>query len=398
MIDLPRECCHRACWIMADPCRILRDGWIHAWKGRVCELGRGKTPASVPVVDHGPAVLMPALVNAHTHLELAALKGRLSAGMGFLDWVAQVIDRREALGPDGLARAIPSAVAELIRTGTGVAGEIATLGLSAETMAAGRLGGIWFREYLGSGAAPALPMDTGSERLPISLAGHAPHTTAPALLRELKRLTRAMGRPFSIHLAESHAEVQFITTGRGPWGAFMERRGIATDDWRLPAASPVAHAHRLGILDAGTVAVHLLHLAPGDLELLRKGGVHGCLCPRSNRHIHGRLPDVAALVKAGIPLCLGTDSLASVESLDLWAEMALLARTFPFLAPDAILAMATVNGAAALGLGAVWGALEPGRPARWIVVATPAGSKTDLLEGLVHNQHRSTVAHYYFQE
>ena len=193
------------------------------------------------------------------------------------------------------------------------------------------------------------------------------------------------GKPLSIHLGESDDEQVFITTGRGAWADFLTERGIAFDGWPLPARGPVAYTDRLGLLDEGTLAVHLLHAGPKDFDILRRRGVHVCLCPRSNRNLHGRLPDLPGMLEAGLAPCLGTDSLAGTQSLDMFDEMAFCARAYADVAPEIILAMATRNGAAALGLGDHFGSLLPGSTAGFLYLDLTAATDAALLEQIVHD-------------
>jgi cytosine/adenosine deaminase-related metal-dependent hydrolase len=205
-------------------------------------------------------------------------------------------------------------------------------------------------------------------------------------LKTLKAKAHRLGRPMAVHVAESAEELEFITTGRGAWAQLLHHRGIDFSDWGLPAGSPLGHLDSLGLLDGTTLAVHLVHADSRDLSLLEKRGTPMCVCPRSNQALHGCLPDVAGLLAAGPPVALGTDSLASVSSLNLFDEMAFLASAAPQLEPARILAMATIGGAAALGLDREWGALAPGRRARFLYIPLEAGSKRELVSRLVHHE------------
>ncbi len=378
------SCVHRAGWVMTDPATVLPNGYLAVENGVVVSVGSGRVPGDAPVVDHGHGVLMPAMINAHTHLELSALNGMIPMDMGFRQWVMQVLSTRRQLGTEALLAGVDQGIEQLLASGSAVIGEISTLGISAGPFAASGLSGVWFREYLGSDPAEDLKAVRLNGNLPVSLAGHAPHTTAPDLLRRLKSAAAAMDRPFSIHLAESDDEMEFVKTASGEWSDFLDRRGIDYAAWGLPAASPVAHLDRLGLLDEATVAVHLVQATAKEMDILAQRGVNVCLCPRSNYNLYKRLPDVAAMQAAGLSLCLGTDSLASVGSLSMFDEMAFTARRFPFLSPADILAWATLNGALALGLGDRYGSLAPGKRAAFIYVPVSAAGPRDLREHLVN--------------
>jgi len=130
----------------------------------------------------------------------------------------------------------------------------------------------------------------------------------------------------------------------------------------VPGLTPVGYLMAQGAFAAPAppLLVHMVHAAAEDRAVARSHGATVVLCPRSNLHVAGRLPDVRALVEDGLPLALGTDSLASAPDLSLWAEMSALASAFPALPASTWLTAASAGGAAALGLGAL-GALSPGK-------------------------------------
>lgn len=376
---------HRAGWVMAAPDALLENGWVLAADGVIREVGRGMRPPEGHPIDHGPGLLMPALVNAHTHLELTALADKVPADGGFEAWVPRLLAAREAAGNEKLMAGVADGIAQLIAGGCGLAGDIATLDLSWSSLVDSKLDGILFREALGNDP-PVHPdfADAHGGRLARSVAGHGPHTTAPAVLTGLKRAARRARRPFSIHLDESDAERAFITTATGGWADFLTHRGVEFADWGLPAKSPAAHADRLDILDGGTIAVHLLGADRADFDLLKQRGVHVCVCPRSNRALHRRLPDLEGMLAAGLSPCLGTDSLASAPSLNPFDEMAFIRGRFPAIPPVTIFAMATINGADALGMAAHYGSLAPGKRARFLYVDLLEPQRNDILESIFH--------------
>jgi cytosine/adenosine deaminase-related metal-dependent hydrolase len=380
---------HRAAWVIEDPWHIHRDGFVQVERGRIQAVGGGRPPrAADQLIDHGAGVLAPVLVNAHTHLELGALRGKVPCQNGFQPWVAELLRQRAALTQEEIQDGIQDGVTELLGAGCAVIGEISTLGYSWDPLRKSGLQGIYFEELLGSspsGLATCRPAQGGFQG---SLAAHAPHTTAPRLLRAVKAATRDKGLPMSLHLSESADEMEFITTATGPWAAFLTERGIDFSDWGLPAPSPVAHLDRLGILDERTLAVHLLHADRKEFALLAQRGVPVCLCLRSNVALHDRLPDLEAMMAAHLSVCLGTDSLASVPSLSLWAEMRLAANRYPGVSPPNLLAMVTCNPARALGLGNRFGTLSPGRLPAMVHLPLTAESPAALLETMVHGEGR----------
>lgn len=379
---------HRAKWIVVTPETVLENGYLLVANGRIVEAGNGRRPTDAPVTDHGPGVILPALVNAHTHLELSALKGNISAADGFEPWVRELLKARETAGPKVLLEGAKAGIAELRASGCGVVADISTLGLTRDILLASGLGGVWFREYLGGPDRDISPEDlkhrgeSGVPDLALSLAGHAPHTTSPEMLVRLSRATRKMRLPFAIHLDESDAEREFLSTAGGAWADFLETRGIDFKGWPLPAPNPVRYAESLRILGNHTLAVHLIGAGPDDFAVLRKHHVNLCLCPRSNERLHGRLPDIEGMLRAGLKPCLGTDSLAGTDSLSIFDEMAFTARRFPKIPPERIFEMATANGAFALGLADCFGDLRPGKRFRAVHLRTDPPKQ--IMERIVH--------------
>jgi len=367
---------------MRSPGSWLADGTVTVAHGRVVEVE--STPGATDstfTTDHGPGVIMPGLVNAHTHLSLSALSGKIEMGEGFLTWVRKLVEVRRNLPPDAATAAMEAAVNQLREAGVALVGEFGPhIPVAPALTAAGVSGTIWL-EFLGNEQdLPPLPPPVGE--VDFSYAGHAPHTASPSLLRHIKEIDRRLGRRFALHLAESKEEMEFLATGKGEWADFLQEMGRDFSGWGCWGRRPVELAAQLGLLDGATLAVHCLLVTPDEVQLLARGGSPLCLCPRSNWSLHGRLPDIPAFLEAGLAPALGTDSLASTESLSMFDEMRFVAGRYPMLSPDTILAMATVNGARALGRPDL-GTISPGQTARFIYVDLDAATATQAAERLV---------------
>ena len=198
---------------------------------------------------------------------------------------------------------------------------------------------------------------------------HALYSTASDYAWLIKSWCRERGRPFSLHLAESPGENELFMTGRGEFAEFVRSRRILPKGFVPPGLSAVAYASELGLLDGRTLAVHCVHVDEADIGILVRSGAGVCLCPRSNRRIGVGEAPVATLHAAGATLCLGTDSLASNDDLDLWAELRAVRALLPTDIPlRDLLAMVTTHPAKVLGLGDEYGSLEAGKRAVWAVL------------------------------
>jgi cytosine/adenosine deaminase-related metal-dependent hydrolase len=359
-------------WVLPIAVPPIRNGRVAVHDGRVVWVGAAGD-AGAPdgaVRDLGSGVLVPALVNAHCHLELSHLAGRLPLGAGFVPWVESVVAARGCFSEDEMQSATRAAIQLLEERGTAGVGDVSnTLG-NLDLLAASGLSAVVFLELLAwdperaastlrwaeERVAAAQPMlRPGVE---VRVAAHAPHSCSSALLRALVE----RGGPAAIHLAESVPEAAFLQDGSGPWPAFLGGRGLGDVPFSPPGASPVRYADSLGVLHPRLVAAHAVQVDAGDRALLARRGVHVVLCPRSNRNLGADTADVPGLLAAGVRLALGTDSLASVETLDVLDDAVLLHRSFAQVDPATILRMATLGGAEALGFPDL-GAIAPGRRA-----------------------------------
>lgn len=388
--SLETHAVHRAGWVIISPNQVIENGCVEVENGLIKDVYRafpGKNTMGKNrgqhTIDHGPGVLMPCLVNAHLHLELSALKNALSFDKGFAAWVQQLLGKREAAGTAVLVSAAQKAAKQLVDEGVGYIGEISTLGITRAIVQSLNLSGVWFQEFLGSDRPDTIIEKTRlgkTNSLSFSLAGHAPHTTDPLLLQAAKNETIVRNLPFSIHLAESDAESKFISGQKGEWTDFLMSRGIDTSAWPIGSKSPVQYLADLGVLDSSTLAVHLLNIESRDLDILVETQTQICLCPRSNLNLHNRLPDISRMLEKNLAPALGSDSLASCDSLSIFDEMAFIRQKYPSIDPAQVLSMATLNGARALGLLHRAGTLDKGKKSAFIYLDLNVRNKTDLIE------------------
>ncbi|WP_243439444.1 amidohydrolase family protein [Fundidesulfovibrio soli] len=341
----------------------IEDGAIIVRGGRVAEAGPWrsiKAQAPAAVRDMGEATLLPAPVNAHCHLELSHLGLPPFLGAGFLEWVRWLIAQPVA---EFSPAAVRAAVAQMEASGTAAVADIATR-KGAEVAAVlenATLDYVIQHEVFGYtyDDSSFTPVPGGS------LAGHALYSTDPEALRRAKAWDKAHDKAFSMHLAEHAGEVELLAGGAGHFADFVRQR-ILPPGFAAPGMSPVAWAAELGLLDESTLAVHAVHLSGQDIALMAASRATVCLCPRSNSVIGvGRAP-VRTLLDAGVPCCLGSDSLASAPDLDLWAELAALLEFCPLTLREAG-AMLSANAARVLGFARL-GTLEPGKAARVAVL------------------------------
>jgi cytosine/adenosine deaminase-related metal-dependent hydrolase len=380
-----------ASWVVPVDAPPIAGGRVAVAEGRVQWVGRaGEAGAPEgPVTDLGDGVLMPGLVNAHCHLELSHLAGQVDTSRGFVHWVEEVVEKRKGVDEKDVRAGARRGISQLESTGTVAVGDVSNTLKHVDLLENSALQAIIFHELLSWDPAKAILLLTAADQveklsnrwLPgqkklktdVRIAAHAPHSVSPKLMSGIV----SRGGPFSIHLAESPQESEFLMQGEGEWAAFLARRGAGSVTFDPPRLSPVRYLDSVGALRSGMVAVHCVHCDADDRALLAERGAHAVICPRSNAALGVGTADVPALLAAGVKLALGTDSLAGVETLDLLADAAAIQRTFPSLAPEAIVRMATRGGAEALGLDDL-GTIEPGRQAALAFAPGEAGLRDPL--------------------
>jgi cytosine/adenosine deaminase-related metal-dependent hydrolase len=344
--------------------------------------------ASLPE-ERAQGALLPGLVNAHTHLELSVLAGRLRGGEGLPSWAMQVGREVAAFSAEQRLDAARRAALAVVAAGTAAVGDVGNTFVAVPALAEAGLAGVFFHELLGSREATTGDALADAAReyrefvqaspWPANLAcvpaPHALYSAGPDLLRRIFAATASARHRTSIHVAEDEDEIRLLRDGTGRWGEILASQQVPAGS-RTPGLGPLAYLERLGAFsgDRSPLLVHMVCASAEDIALAQKHRAPLVLCPRSNLHIGDRLPDVRALLATGLPLSLGTDSLGSSPDLSLWGEMAALASHLPNIAPEIWLRAATAAGAAALGLDAL-GSLAPGKRPGMIDV-TPVDART----------------------
>ena len=357
------------------PLSVLDDAVILSKNGLILAVepyAHYKRRSTCTIEDAGDVTLIPGLVNAHSHLELAGLKGETSLGQGFAVWVKSLIALKQT--QPGKEAAMASAAKEMAEHGIVHVGDISSEAPAAGTGAFFRAGVSVsiFRECFGF--QPVNTLDELSAlklkdvprhlRPHCALSGHALFSTHPHTMQLAHRDCQAKGKTFTMHLAEHDEELNCLLSGSGPLSDFLRERGVLPQGYRPPGKRPVQYAHELGLLDPHTLAVHCAHCNEKEAGLLAASGAAVCLCPRSNAAIGaGAAAPVELFMDKGVLLCLGTDSLASNSDLNLWNEARAL-RDAHQLPAQALLRLMTVNAAYALRRPEL-GRLAPGCRAAW---------------------------------
>ena len=314
-------------------------------------------------------------------------------------WASRLIATRR--GPQADAdQAIRDAIAEVRASGTTLVGEVTNTLASYAPLTESLLSAAVFFEQLGfrSVDAPSLAAAAqsrierlpGNPRLRVTVVPHAPYSVSPTLMQAIAALGP---RPVqSIHVAESPEELQFLQDGSGAWRGLLNTLGVWDDTWSPPACGPVEYLDRLGLLDDRLLAVHAVQLTDAELERLAEVHATVAACPRSNSWTGAGTPPIERFYRSGVRVAIGTDSLASVETLNLFDELVKMRALAPMIPASKLLESATRSGAEALGFGAELGTLASGKRAELIAVRLPpAAEGVDVEEYLVSGVQPSDV-------
>ena len=376
----------RAAWLLPINQPPIRDAWILTERGRIVAFGHSQPGDFTPSgeIDLGNVAVLPGVVNAHTHLELSWLRGRVPVTDDFPGWIRAVVKLiyQTQDHAEEAARAIPEAVDEARRCGTALVGDISNDLVTSRVLAERRLAALVFHELIGfknqnarktmADAVERLAAMPSSGLLRHSLAPHAPYSVSPALFTAIKdELSRDPIARSSVHLAESEAEVQFLEDGSGPWRQFLEDMNAWDPAWTAPRCTPVEYLEKIGFIDDRLLIVHGVQLTDAELAQIGASGATLVTCPRGNIRTGAGEPPVDDFFRHGVRVAIGTDSLASVPDLNIFSELAELRRLAPAVPARALLESATINGARALGFEADFGSIEAGKRDSLISVDLP---------------------------
>jgi len=377
---------YRAAWACPIDRAPIRDAVIEIRDGVIAEVGEylAANQSGRELKDLGDVVLLPGLINAHTHLELSWLRGRVPPATSFTNWVKGLFATRGA--PDAAMTAamiapIHDAIREAQASGTVAVGDITNSLAAVEPMHAAGLNGVVFHELLGFKerdgalieATRAKRTAAAAHGIAVSLAPHAPYSTSIELFKAIRAAVDARGGIMSVHLGESPEEVELLREGTGPWRGILEMIGAWRDDWAVPGCGPVEYLDRHGVIDRRTLVAHGVQFDKAALAILKRLDATLVTCPRSNQWVGVGYPPIERFYESGVAVAVGTDSLASVADLNMFSELKTMRWLAPSVPAHRILESATLVGARALGLDRELGSLTAGKSARMLAVSIPRG-------------------------
>jgi cytosine/adenosine deaminase-related metal-dependent hydrolase len=400
-----RPCRLAAEWVLPmASAPIARGAVLIGAEGRIEAVGPDHlVPRPPDAVEerYDGGLLLPGLINTHTHLELTGLAGG-PPGPDFTGWILGVRQAKAARSPEAFEQAAHQGVKDGWAAGVTTVADTGDSGAVIAALAGLGGSGVVYHEVFGphpgqveesmAGLQSAVTRLTryATGRVRIGVSPHAPYTVSSELYAATAAYAAAEGLPVAVHLAESRAESELLGQGSGSFAEAWGRRGIPLPSG--PGRTPVEWLDAQGVLGERTLCIHVVRASPGDLDRLARRGAAVAHCPLSNRaHGHGDAP-LEAMLHRGLRVGVGTDSVLSVGLLDLLAE-ARAARVLGGLDAAGALALCTTGAAAAIGMAGEIGSLEPGR---WgdCVVLRPRTSGLGPEEGALACAPEDVVATY----
>jgi cytosine/adenosine deaminase-related metal-dependent hydrolase len=340
--------------------------------------GSGPEVSEADVVDLGCAALLPGLVNAHTHMELSAAQSRVKPQRQFTDWLREVVRVTSEWTEDDFNSSLGEGISKSVQAGATCVGDISR---GARDMS----------RYLESGMRVRLFYEVidfnpktaertieslkervnghpSDEKLAMGIGPHTPYTVSEKLLKQCIKLAHENDWMLCIHVAETRAELEFLLAGTGEILNLRRDFGLPPE-WKPPGMSPARHLERLGFFERPATLVHCNYLEEDDFEIIARSNSSVVFCPRSHEYFGHDDHPVFRMLKRGINVALGTDSLLSSPTLSILDEIKFLYHGFRTIGAEVFLKMATTNGVKALGLSRDSGPLEPGCYADFVGVA-----------------------------
>ncbi len=383
------NCIYTAKYLVSANAPPVEGGALLVVAGRIAAVGtlkevRHNNP-EVEIVDFHDALLVSLLVNAHTHLELTDFPQWVkSARVGetpknFVDWILRLIRIKQRLDKNQYQDSLNHGILQSVAVGTGAIGDILAHHAARQLYQNSPLVGSLFLETLGQDPATICRLRDGlSEALKDEVVGlielgispHSPYSISQDYLQSIYARCQHKQLRCTTHLAESAAEVEFVQRSQGDLASRLYPY-IGWEDYIPPPSGwrPVEYLQQQGGLFPENLLVHGVHLNSAEIEVLAEKQMCLVLCPRSNATLNVGKAPAGKLHRAGVKLALGTDSLASCDSLSIWDEMAFAHHWFNGeLDAPTLFSMATLGGAEALGLESSIGSLETGKSASFQIL------------------------------
>lgn len=394
----------RAAWLENN--HLRNEAVICIEKGKVIDiLGENQLPTGLSSGElYNAQILLPGFINAHSHLEYSFCRGKLPRGrVSFTDWIEAIGELKRSVGADELSLCAREAAKELLRGGCTTIIDCAHRPAIGEILSSSGLRYVILWELIALGddqadevwhwAQKILRENSSPFCIAAGLNPHAPYSVGKRLREYLRQFVTSNPRvPIGWHVSETDEEMEYFAKGTGSFRDFCDRHQIPPAFESVPACTPVEFLHRERLLSAAHYLFHLNYFSANDLRLLESNrNVTIVHCPTTHAFFDRSPFDLLALVRHGINVALGTDSLASADSLSMFEVVRTAARFQPALTGSQLLDLVTKNparSAAICGVKPALGVITRGAAADFVELKTDIGLDNDLRDILCHESTR----------
>jgi len=344
--------------------------------------------------EYLPGILLPGFVNAHTHLELSYLNNKIkSTKKGMVEWLDRLNDCFISNAHVDKSSFIKQAMQDLNKYGVVAVGDVSNTGETYDLLSENKFAGIVFKEHYDGLGVDKVSVDVSKSNgyLSIVPSPHSLYATSGKLIDEMVKSNIAEGYPTSIHWLESMNELEFYANHKSGIYSLLNRLwpGIESNFNNLIFPKDFVNNY----FNDKLILVHALESDDDMIQEYKKSNVNIVLCPRSNEFISGKHPDFDKFYNSNISFAIGSDSLASVENLDVRRDMAFI-RDHSSIHPHELLNSLTINGAKVLNLETKFGSIVPGKLAR-VVLLDAAYVGADVEQYVVNNIDKLDLKTYY---
>ena len=384
----------RAQYVMPMDQPPIEDGAVAIEGDTIVAVGKNaevRAAHTGEIRDLGERALAPGLINAHCHLDYTRLHDEVQWRGSFTEWLLQLVAAKKLHPEKEYLAGIQMGLDMLARSGTTTVVNIESFPRFIEQIPPPQLRVWWCLEMIDFNrsegarevAAQTLEFIAGHSipRGGFGFSPHAPYTATAELYRLCAQYSRGRNIPLTTHLAESEEEDDMIRRGTGRMYDYFSRAGRDMSDCKR--VSPTQLLAECGVLGPNCLAAHANYLTPLDVSLLKQTGTHVVHCPKTHRFFGRGSPSLHTWKEHRINTCLGTDSMASNDTLNMLGEMQTLGHMFPRMSAQELLTLATVNGAKALNLREKLGRIGVGAWAD-LIAAPMDGAGGDPYEAIVY--------------
>jgi len=363
----------RAKYLVPDPENCIENGAVAVKGARIHRVGTFNEikmlAETEKVIDLENVVILPGFINAHTHLDLTNLHRRIKPTHNFTHWVFQLLAARIRWRDDEYISSIEKGIRLSVEAGTTTIADIANTSHSFSVLKKSPLRKVVYKEIIDldpdhakdvlKKTQSALSAITTDELFHTGLSPHAPYSVSQELYRGVSQLAHEAHMPVCTHIAETEDEIEFLMKGTGNFLALLRQIRAINNNWRPPGLLPIMYLNETGLLGNHPLLIHCNYITDEEISVIKSSCASVAFCPRSHRFFGHVNHPVQRLLDAGVNVGLGTDSLASNDTLSILDEMKFLFHHYSIL-PKTLLSMATLNGAKSLGMESRVGQIKEG--------------------------------------